>query len=176
MILDEFKRIDKLLQAKNYLIAMTLYHIIAILLYIYNIEGFRLQTMVGIDESLISRSSSIFEILNTGKGLISTLIIITIIIGIDLVFLLILSHDFRRLKLTWNKIYIIESILFVISLFVPVFRAILLFFSLNTLQIFLFYHLATMFEKWNFSLPRYVIVLGGFILLFKIVIFSAGNM
>lgn len=176
MYLNElFTKIDKIFQAKNYLIAMTIYHVIAIGLFVKGIEGFKLQTLVGIDQSLVDKSASIFDILNTGKGLVATLLIITIILGIDMVFLIILSHDFRGLHLTWNKMYLIEGILFILALFVPILRALLLFFSLNTIQIFIFYHLATMFEKWNFVLLRYIIVLGGYILVLKIVYFVITN-
>lgn len=169
---ETLNTIDKILQAKNYLVAMTVYHIVAIFLFVKGIEGFKLQAMVGIDQSLVDRSASIFDILSTGKGLIATLIIITIILGIDIVFLIILSHDFRGLNLTWNKMYIIEGILFILTLCIPVLRALLLFFSLNTIQIFIFYHLATMLEKWNFVLLRYIIVLGGYILVLKIAYFT----
>lgn len=175
-LFDNINKIDKILHARNYLITMTIYHILAIVIFIKGIEGFKLQTLVGIDQSLIARSSSIFEILQSGKGLMSTLTIITIIIGIDLAFLLILGYDFKKLNLTWNKIYIIEGIIFIIALFVPIFRALLLFFSLNTIQIFVLYHLSTMFDKWKFYLLRYAIVLGGYILLAKILIFSLTNM
>lgn len=175
-LLDNITKIDKILHARNYLIAMTIYHIMAIILFLKGIEGFRLQTLVGIDKSLIEKSSSIFEILQTGKGLMATLIIIAIIIGIDFVFLIILSYDFKQLNLTWNRIYLIEGIIFSIALFVPVFRALLLFFSLNTIQIFIFYHLAKLTDNWNISLVRCVIVLGSYILVAKILIFSMSNM
>lgn len=162
---------DRFMQAKNYIYSMTIYHVIAILFFLYGITGFNLQTLVGIDAGLISKGASILEIIQSGKGLVSTLIICAIILGIDLVFLLILSHDFKKLNLTWAKIYIIEIIIFMLAVFEPVFRALLLFFSLNTLQIFVFYHIAIFFEKYSFSIPRYIIVAGGYILLAKILIY-----
>jgi len=151
---------------------MTVYHLIAMVLFLKGVEGFRLQTMVGIDQSLISRSVSILDIISSGKGLMSTLVIITILLSIDMVFLIILGYDFPKLNISWNKIYMIESIIFIISLFVPVFRALLLFFSLNTIQIFIMYHIAVEFEKYNFPYLKYIIVMGGFLLVAKIVIFS----
>lgn len=166
-----FYTFDRLMKAKNYLYSMTIYHIMAILFFLYGITGFNLQTLVGIDASLISKGASILEIIESGKGLMSTLIICAIILGIDLVFLLILSYDFKKLNLTWNKIYLIETIIFIFAVFEPVFRALLLFFSLNTLQIFVFYHISVWCEKYNFSIPRYIVVLGGYVLLVKILIY-----
>lgn len=170
-IYDLSMRIDGIMKAKNYLYAMTVYHVVVIIFFIYGIKGFHLQTLVGIDEGLISRGASIIDILQSGKGLMATLIICVLIMGIDLVFLLILSYDFKELNLTWNKIYIIEAIIFISAIYEPVFRALLLFFSLNTLQIFVFYHIAIYFEKISFPIPRYVIVLGGYILVLKILIY-----
>lgn len=158
----------KLFQLKNYLYAMTIYHVIAIIYFIEGVAGFKLQTMVGFDDLILGRSQGFLEAILTGQNINSILIISAVLLSIDFILLIIIWYDFPQLNLTWNRLYLIESIIFLIALFVPIVRVAMMFLSLNTLQIFFFYHIALWFKKIDFTLPQYVVVLGGYIFMFKI--------
>lgn len=159
---------SKLFQLKNYLYSMTIYHIIAIIFFVVGITGFKLQTMVSFDDVILGRSQGFLEAMLTGQNINTILIISAVLLSIDFILLIIVWYDFPQLGLTWNKLYIIEVILFVVALFIPIVRAIMMFLSLNTLPIFFFYHVALWCKKFDFTLPQYVVVLGGYIFMFKI--------
>lgn len=161
---------DKIFQLKNYIYSMTVYHIVAIIYFIEGIKGFKLQSMVGFDDFILGTTGGFLEALIEGKNINSILIISAILLSIDFILLIIIWYDFPQLGLTWNRLYVIEATLFTLALFIPMIRVNMMFLSFNTLQIFFFYHIAKWFnDKLDFSLPRYMVVMGGYIFMIKIV-------
>lgn len=165
------QKANQVFQIKNYLYSMTIYHIFAGMYFLAGIKGFGLQTLVGFDDFILGKSQGFLEAILEHQNINMILIMSAVLLAIDFILLIIIWYDFKGLGLTWNKIYIIEGIIFLIALFVPEVRVIMMFLSLNTLQIFFFYHVALWFEKYYISIPRYIIVLGGYILLLKIITF-----
>lgn len=176
MNLFEYEQLfSKIFEAKNYLYSMTVYHLLALLFFLTGITGFNLQTLVGIDQSLVDHSKSVLSVIESYHNLSPILIIVSILLIVDLIFLFIVAFDFPGLKLNYSKIMKIEGLIFIVALFVPIFRAMMLFFSLNTLQIFFFYHVAAFFTKYNIpNLPKYIIVSIGYFWLLKIVVYPVG--
>ena len=163
---------NKVFNAKNFLYSTGLYHLIGVLFFVYGITGFHLQTLVAIDENLIRSSYGLSEVILEHKKIGAILNLSAVLVFFDLIFLCMISYDFRWLKLTMKKIGVLEVLVFILSMMYPLFRGAMLFFSLNTLVMFFFYHASTFFSGYDFHLPRYVIVMGGYIWLAKIIMYS----
>ncbi len=148
----------------NYIYAMSIYHLLIIVYVLWGISGFHPQTMVGLNAGDLVWAQSINQ--GTLSGHMMNIIFAVRIVVIDLFFFLILFFEFPQLKLTVTKITFLEIMIFSLALYSPGLRMAMLFLSLNSIQITIFYKLM----KW-ISFSKYVFVTGGYILLFKILIY-----
>ncbi len=148
----------------NYIYAMSIYHLLIIVYVLWGISGFHPQTMVGLNAGDLVWAQSINQ--GTLSGHMMNIIFAVLIVVIDLFFFLILFFEFPQLKLTVTKITFLEIMIFSLALYSPGLRMAMLFLSLNSIQITIFYKLM----KW-ISFSKYVFVTGGYILLFKILIY-----
>lgn len=144
-----------------YIFSMSVYHVLIPLYLVIGIQGFKPQTMVGIGLGDLNFASTVSHDIIAGS--IANIFFAVIIMVIDLIFFLILFFEFPDLHLTPGKITIMEIVIFVLALYSPGLRMAMLFLSLNTLQITIFYKLM----KW-IPITKYVFITGGYILLIKV--------
>lgn len=148
----------------NYIYSMSLYHVLVIVYVVWGISGFHSQTMVGLNAGDLSWANGVSnEIL---AGSLTNILFAVLLVIIDMFFFLIIFFEFPQLHLTPNKIMVLEVVIFSLALFSPGMRMGMLFLSLNSIQITLFYKLM----KW-IPISKYVFITGGYILLFKILIY-----
>ena len=95
------------------------------------------------------------------ESLIKNVIFVLLIMIVDVIFLLILMYEFKSLKLTYTKIFFLEIIIFVLALSNPTLRMIMLFLSLNTLEVTVFYKIIKYipFSKYAFLTGSYILIL-----------------
>jgi len=140
-------------QPYYYLYSMSIYHVIIILFTLYGIDIYRNQVFFSLDFNFAEQFNKAISIY-TIKNILFTLIILII----DLIFLGILAYEFKQLKLTINKITIIEIIIFIICFYNPYARVSMLFLSLNSLQIFIPYIIMK-----KISISKYIFLTGSYI-------------
>lgn len=157
---------------------MTIYHLVRIFQFFAGVEGFNFKGLVDIDTALLERSIGLLEAVETNTNTSSIIAMSALLIFIDMIFLVILSVDFKKLNLTWERMGYIEVIIFILAVFIPEFRVIMIFLSLDTLQIFVFYHITTYFDK--YSLPinpfSFMIVSIGYWWMLKIISYTYFNL
>ncbi len=136
-----------------YLYSMSIYHVILVILTIYSIPIYINRVFFSLDFEFANQISTFINIYSM-KNIIFTVLIMIL----DLIFLGILAYEFKQLKLTMRKITLIESIIFIISLSNPYLRTIMLFLSLNSLQIFIPY----MIMK-KISITKYIFLTGVYV-------------
>ncbi len=148
----------------NYIYSMSIYHVLVIAYVVWGISGFQPQTMVGLDANNLVWANEVSGGIISGS--MTNILFAIFLVIIDLLFFLILFFEFPQLNLTPNKIMVIEVLIFSLALFSPGMRMGMMFLSLNSIQITLFYKLM----KW-IPISKYIFITGGYILLFKILIY-----
>lgn len=155
---NTLNRIDDLLfkEPFYYIYSMSFYHVLIIIFTLLNITSEQPKVFF-----VLSFETFNFHLLDSSKSIISNIIFVLLIMIIDMIFLLICMYEFKSLKLTFNKIIIIEILIFIMSFSHPVLRMIMLFLSLNTLQITVFYKIIKYipFAKYPFLTGSYFIIL-----------------
>lgn len=157
--LDSYNRIFKPI---NFIYSMSFYHVLVALFMLIGIE-YNYKVFFVLDFSTATVSHLNDNILKS--GIMNILFSLSILV-VDFIFLIIIMFEFKQLKLTLKKISIIEVIIFFIALSNPYLRMIMLFLSLNTLAITIFYKIMK-----NVPYTNYIIVTGSYIIIIKLLLF-----
>jgi len=144
-------------ESHYYLYGMTFYHLLLILFGLLGVHNLNPKVFFVLDFS--SLTTNIFG--DNSHTFLSTILFTLIIMFVDLLFFIIIMYEFDKLKLTMKKIFILEIVVFLLSVFNPVIRMSMLFLSLNTLQITFFYKFITYipFSKYVFLTVCYIIII-----------------
>jgi len=161
-IFDKFELLYR--NPLNYIYSMSIYHLLVIAYVLWGISGFHSQTLVGLNVGDLNWADIVSHDILAGN--IANLFFAVLIVIIDLLFFIILFFEFPKLNLTPAKITFMEIIIFSVALFSPGLRMAMMFLSLNSIQITLFYKIM----NW-IPISKYVFISGGYILLFKILIY-----
>jgi len=137
--IKNIRKIEKLFSKDvYYLYAMTLYHFLIIL---YAIVGYQHDSKVFYTLTLMGSQQDISHMYSSIESILYNYLVVIIILILDIIFLILVMKEFKFLMLSYKKIIAVEIILLTISIFVPSFRDIMFFLSLNSLQIYIVYRL-----------------------------------
>jgi hypothetical protein len=166
---SQIEKIHKKYFGKNYyfLISMSVLHALIIL---YIIFGFKFNYPVFFTLSLSGISTANIFNMNFGNGsaiwgYIYAYLLILCIFLIDVGFLVILMFEFEWIRLSYKRILLIEIILISISFFIPFFRNMMFFLSLNTIQIYVIYRII-----FKIPLMNYAFIFGSYLMVFKLIL------
>lgn len=149
--------------AHYYLYSMSIYHILIILYTLIGISGFNTSIFYGL--TLNPYQTNVLNVLDV-MNIIESYIYILIILIIDVIFLVIIMLEFRPKILTIKNILFFEIIILSFSMLSPIFRDVMFFLSLNTLQITIIYKIMK-----YIPLMKDVFIAGSYILIFKLLFF-----
>lgn len=146
----------------NFIYSMSFYHILVALFMFIGIEyNYKVFFILDFSSAQITHIND--NILKS--GMMNILFSLSILL-VDFIFLIIIMYEFKQLKLTWKKISLIEGIIFFVSLSNPYLRVVMMFLSLNTLTITIFYKIMK-----NIPYTNYIIVTGSYIIIIKLLLF-----
>lgn len=154
-------------QPTNFLWAMIIYHVL-ILLFTFTLQQEmpgKVMLRLGLGD--VGAVNAEMHAINSLKAIVTNWIFLGVILFLDFALLLILKAEFKSLKLTYKKIFILEIVIFLVGVFNPYVRTALLFFSANTLQITIAYR--WFIKKW--VLFQYFFILGSYILILKLLFY-----
>ena len=132
-----------------YIYSMTIYHVLII---IFTFLGISHDSNVFYTLTLSGGHENIFQTLSSFRGAIESYILILIIFLLDALFLIVLMLEFKWMRLNFKKLFLIEITLIGISFFIPFFRDVMFFLSLNSVQIYIVYRIL-MKNIWFFKFP-----------------------
>lgn len=148
-----------------YLYSMTIYHILII---IFSILGIASSPHIFYKLSLFSNDVSIFIQLENIRNILFAYFIVVMIFLMDLIFLTILMHEFKSLKLSFKKLLLIEFVLIGISFFIPFFRDMMFFMTINSIQIYIVYRI--LLKNIWFLKPLFIFM--SYVFIAKLIIFA----
>lgn len=138
MINLKLNKIYDLFFKKEYYIlyVLTLIHLIIILYTLLDITGYRSNVYYKLT---LNPYSTVLDL--SFHSISETILLLFEMYIIDFVFFGILYLEFKQLKLTFKKIFIIDTVIIFISFWSPQIRDIMFFMSFNSLQMFVYYYI-----------------------------------
>jgi hypothetical protein len=166
----------------NYLYAMTIYHIL-IPFWVMSFAFDQAHTFITLNPTNFGQTSNIMNFISLQKGFYA-IIWALLIVSLDFIFLLAVKFHFKLTKininfskhknphrvnfLTYTNIAILEVIIFIVSFYSVSLREVMIFLSINTIQITIAYYLIT---KIPFSLGKILFTTAAYIFIIKLLIF-----
>ncbi len=116
----------------------------------------------------VSAVANEMQAVQTLQHSITNILFLMIILFLDFGLLTVLKYEFKSLRLTFTKIFILELIIFSVGIVNPYVRTGLFFFSANTLWIATAYR--WFIKRW--VLFQYFFLNGSYILILKLVVYA----
>lgn len=146
----------------NYLYLMTFYHgLIILYFYLFPFEVGKMPVKVFYTINFMGFNTNLFDF--TLENIFKTWIALVFILILDMIFLTIMMIEFKKLNLTWKKIFYIEILTLITGFFLPFLRNIMFFLSLNTIQILVTYKIIK-----NIWFGKYIFITGAIILILRL--------